>query len=175
MIPIDPSKLRLMYFPSPVLKRRAMDVTDFGPGLGALTRRMLAVMREGNGVGLAGPQVGVPARVFVCNVTGEPDGDLVFVNPTFVELSGAEEKEEGCLSIPGVHVTMRRAVRATIAACDVYGKSFMLGATGLLARAWQHEVDHLDGRLIIDNMSPTDEIANRRILRQLRKDYAGPE
>jgi len=108
-------------------------------------------------------------RLFVCNPTGEPSDDLVCINPRFAELSGAEEKPEGCLSIPDVTVSMRRATHAELQAMDPDGRSFAVTGNELLARIWQHEVDHLDGRLIIDNMSETDEIANRKALKQLEE------
>ncbi|HEX9701360.1 MAG TPA: peptide deformylase [Rhodospirillales bacterium] len=173
VIPTNPGKLYLVRFPAPILKQRAAAVTEFGDRLAALAARMLEIMRQGQGVGLAAPQAGVSLRMFVCNVTGEPGADDVFVNPTFAELRGADDKEEGCLSIPAVHVTMRRATHATINALDLHGNAVTRQGEGLLARVWQHEVDHLDGRLIIDNMSPTDEIANRRAIKQLKQDDAG--
>ena len=111
-------------------------------------------------------------RLFVYNPTGEDGDSVVCVNPSLSGFEGAEDAEEGCLSLPEVTVTMRRSVRAVLTACDVDGKRFTLAAEGLVARIWQHEYDHLDGRLIIDRMSEVDEIANRRILKQLQRDYA---
>jgi len=146
-------------------------VTSFGPDIKALTDRMLMLMKEGRGVGLAAPQVGIPLRLFVCNPTGEPEDDMVCINPEFVELTGAEVKEEGCLSLPGVGVNMRRATRAVMRLCDTDGKVRKQVGEGLLARIWQHESDHLDGGLITDNMSATDEISNRRAVKQLEADY----
>lgn len=171
-MPIDWSNLRIVCYPDPVLKKTAAKVDEFGPQVDALARRMLELMRQAEGVGLAAPQVGLGRRLFVCNVTGEPKDDQIFVNPRFLELSGAEEKAEGCLSIPGASVTTRRATHAIIEAFTPTGERFERAGEGLLARAWQHEVDHLDGRLIIDSMSSTDEIANRRAIKQLRDDYA---
>jgi peptide deformylase len=133
---------------------------------------MLTLMKEAKGVGLAAPQVGISVRLFVCNITGEAGDDTVFVNPRFVERTGLMEGEEGCLSIPGVSVSLRRSARAVIEACDLEGRSFRRTGEQMLARAWQHEMDHLNGLLIIDNMSPTDEIANRRAIKQLEADYA---
>ena len=147
-------------------------VETFDAALAAFVDRMLYLMKDANGVGLAAPQIGLAIRVFVCNPTGEPDGDLVCINPRFLKLDGAEETEEGCLSIPEVDVTMRRATFATLEAYDVHGHAFECSSEGLVARVWQHEADHLDGRLITDNMSATDEIANRRALKQLETDYA---
>ena len=178
----SPSRLRIVLYPNPVLKKRAVDVGKFnaehtlnGEGIAALAERMLELMREAKGVGLAAPQVGVGLRLFVCNPTGEPGDDLICVNPRFIERSGGEEREEGCLSIPGVTVTMRRAMSVVMAAFDVDGKPFQATGTELRARIWQHEMDHLDGRLIIDNMSATDEIANRRAIKQLQDQYRPPK
>ena len=172
MIPRNTADLRLVYYPAPILKKRAVPIEHIGADVAALAARMFEIMREGKGLGLAAPQVGVGVRLFVCNVTGEPQDDLIFVNPRLHDLSGSQEKEEGCLSIPGVNVMMRRPARAGIDALDVKGRPFSLTGMELLARVWQHEMDHLDGRLIIDNMSATDEIANRRGIKQLRQDHA---
>ena len=164
----DLADLRIVSYPSPILKQKCPPVTEFDAKLEKVAVRMLELMHEANGVGLAAPQVGIAARFFVCNPTGEPSDDQVCINPHFAELSGAAEQEEGCLSIPGATVTMRRATVALMQAQDVGGKPFEARGEDLLARIWQHEADHLDGRLILDNMSPMDEISNRRTLKQLR-------
>lgn len=171
MIPSDPSGLRLIYYPAPILKKRAVEIERFGPLVRALAKRMFEVMGENKGLGLAAPQVGVGVRLFVCNVTGEPGDDLVFVNPHFTDLDDSEGNEEGCLSIPGATVTMRRATRAAIEAFDGNGKRFRMTGEDISSRVWQHEMDHINGRLIIDNMSATDEIANRRAIKQLKQEY----
>ena len=168
----DPDQCHLVYYPDPVLKRACSPVAAFEPRVDALARRMLAVMREAKGVGLAAPQVGVSIRLFVCNPTGEPEDDLVVVNPRLIELSGASEQEEGCLSLPGVNVTIRRATRVVVEAQDASGKPLHLEADDVLARIVQHEVDHLDGKLITHRMSDADEIANRRAIKQLEETYA---
>jgi len=160
--------LRVVLFPDPILKRACSPVTEFGPELKALADRMLELMRAEKGVGLAAPQVGLSLRLFVCNPTGEATDDLVCVNPRFVELSGQAEQQEGCLSIPGVTVGVRRATRAVMEAHSVDGTRFEISAIDLPARIWQHETDHLDGKLIIDRMSEADELANRKALKQLR-------
>lgn len=164
-------KLRIVHYPDPVLKKVCAPVEEFGPQLKALADKMLTLMHEAEGVGLAASQVGVLLRLFVCNPTGEPGDDLICVNPRFIELTGADEKEEGCLCIPGVTVTIRRATNAVMEAHDIDGKPFQKTGKDLPVRIWQHEVDHLDGRLITDNMSTTDEIANRRALKQLMAEY----
>ena len=165
-------KLKIVYYPDPILKRVSEPVEEFSAELAALVDAMLDIKKEAKGVGLAAPQVGIPIRLFICNVTGEPGDDLVCVNPTLSGLDGAGELEEGCLSIPGVTITMRRSAKAVLNAYDARGHAFERTDDELLARVWQHEVDHLNGRLITDNMSTTDEITNRRALKQLELDFA---
>ncbi|MCO6438018.1 MAG: peptide deformylase [Phycisphaerae bacterium] len=168
----DLARLSIVKYPAPVLRKRCAPVESFGDDLVRLSERMLGLMVEGKGVGLAAPQVGLSLRLFVCNPGEDPADNLAVVNPEFVELTGAAELEEGCLSIPGVNVKMRRARRAVMRFLDPLGNVHESTAEDLLARIWQHEFDHLEGRLIIDQMSAGDEIANRRAIRQLRDDYA---
>lgn len=162
---------RIIKYPDPRLRETCAPVTEFDDELAALADRLLQLMREGNGVGLAAPQTGVCRRLFVCNPTGEPGDDCVVINPEFLELTGKVEAEEGCLSLPDIRVVMRRARRCRIRYQDVTGKAIECEAEGLLARIWQHETDHLDGRLIIDRMDDTDRIANRKKIVQLESDY----
>ena len=133
---------------------------------------MLRLMREARGVGLAAPQVGVLVRMFVMNLTGEPGDEHVYVNPELHDLSGSETAEEGCLSIPGVHVQVRRATRCRLVARDLAGRRVERIGEGLEARVWQHEVDHTQGILILDRMGPSDAIAVRRQLRELEARHA---
>ncbi len=168
----NPETLHIVCYPDPILSVKCAPIETFDASLAAVAEKMLCLMRDASGVGLAAPQVGLAIRLFVCNWTGEPEGDLVCVNPRFLELDGVGEMIEGCLSIPEVEVTMRRATTATLAAADIHGQPFECSGEGLAARVWQHEADHLDGRLITDTMSATDEIANRRALKQLESDYA---
>lgn len=164
-------KLRIVNYPHPVLLKVAAPVETFDSQLAALAERMFHLMRQEQGVGLAAPQVGISVRLFVCNPTGEPDDDMVVVNPRFVEMIGVEEANEGCLSLPDVTVDVRRAKSVVLDATDLHGSGVRLAAEDLPARIWQHEVDHLDGKLILDYMSPSDEIANRRAIKQLKEDY----
>ncbi len=168
----NPEQLGIVFYPDPVLQVKCAPVTDFSPSLAGLVLRMLELMHNAPGVGLAAPQVGVAIRLFVCNPTGEPGDDLVYVNPVLSDLEGSEEAEEGCLSLPLVQSMMRRATKAVIHAVDLQGQAFEEAGEDLLARIWQHETDHLDGKLIVDNMSTSDEITNRRLLKKLREDYA---
>lgn len=116
-----------------------------------LVRRMFETMYDQDGIGLAAVQVGRPLRVFVTNV--KDDRERVYVNPEIVETSIEQETaEEGCLSIPGVHADVTRSARVSVQATGLNGRTFRLNASGLLARAIQHEIDHLNGVLFIDHL-----------------------
>ncbi len=168
------SQLRIVLYPDPILQTLCQRVTEFDERLAAVAARMLELMREAHGVGLAAPQVGLPMRMFVCNPSGQPGEDVVCVNPELSDFEGAAEAPEGCLSIPGAEVSIRRALRARIRFVDLVGQERELVGEGMTARVWQHETDHLNGKLIIDSLSPADEIANRRVLKQLRAKYRPP-
>ncbi len=166
-LPRSIEKLRIVFYPDAVLRKRCKPVEEFDDSLDQLATRMLELMRQANGVGLAAPQVGVPVRLFVCNATGESQDDRIWVNPVLSQLEGATEAEEGCLSLPGVSVLKRRAANAVIDGFDVHGQPIRAEGSDLLVRIWQHETDHLNGVLVIDDMSEVAEMANRRAIRQL--------
>lgn len=170
---VDTLPKAIVLYPDPQLRQKCAPIlpAEFDASLAGLARRMLELMKAHNGVGLAGPQVGVCRRIFVCNPSGEPGHDHVFVNPVLSELTGAVEGEEGCLSIPEVRVMVRRAKRCRLTAMDLQGRPVEADAEELLARIWQHETDHLDGRLIIDRMNAADKIANKKQISQLEADY----
>ena len=162
---------RIVEYPDPRLRQRCAAVKVFDERLAALADRMLELMRERHGVGLAGPQVGACHRLFVCNPTGEPADDHIYVNPELSDLTHPVEAEEGCLSIPEVRVVIRRAGSCRIKAVNLKGEPIEEQAEILLARIWQHETDHLNGRLIIDAMNPTDKIATKKQLATLEERF----
>jgi len=170
-VSMDVAKLRIIHYPDPRLRQRAQTVTEFGEALRPLVERMFELMETGKGVGLAASQVGVLKRVFVMNATGQPGDNRVLVNPTLREASGSVENEEGCLSLPAVNVRIRRAQRCRVIAQDMDGNPVELDAVDLVARACQHETDHLNGVLIIDRMGPSDRIATRKTLRALEDQF----
>ena len=164
---IDLDRLTIIRYPDPGLVRVAEPITDFGPALAALAERMLVMMAQANGVGLAAPQLGLALRLFVCNHTAEPEDNRVVVNPELHDLEGAAEGDEGCLSIPDVTVRVRRPERCRLVARDVTGAQYEVIGDGLQARVWQHENDHLDGKLILRYMDEADRLANRRAIKSL--------
>jgi len=156
--------LDIRKFGDPVLKTRAAPVESFDEPLVRLTQDMLTTMRDNEGVGLAANQVGRLKRVFVASVEDE---DYVIVNPVLTDFSETTESvAEGCLSIPGIRVDVERPTAATISGQDISGKPLELRATDLLARVLQHEVDHLDGVLILDR---TDRPSRKAAMREWRE------
>jgi peptide deformylase len=148
----------------PVLRERAKDVTSFDRGLRKLAKRMIRIMHDAPGVGLAAPQVGVLQRVLVYDVEDDP---TVLVNPTLVEFSDdIEEYDEGCLSVPGVTMPVERPVRVRVTGFDADGRALDFHAEGLEARVIQHEYDHLEGVLIVDRTSRSARAAAMRALRE---------
>lgn len=170
---VDTSALALVKYPDPVLMKVGEPVSVVDERIGRLARRMFEVMYASRGVGLAAPQVGVSIRLFVANPSDQPgEQEGVYVNPAIVTASGSEVGEEGCLSLPMVACKVKRATHVTVRATDLEGRPFEQSAEGLLARVFQHEMDHLDGVLLSDRMSPLARLANRRTLKELREEYA---
>jgi peptide deformylase len=150
------------------LHQKARDVDTITPEIDRLVDDMIETMYAAPGVGLAAPQVGVPLRIFVVDtsVGRDPAGLQVMINPEFVERDGMQLEEEGCLSVPGFNATVVRPMRAVIKALDRNGQPFQQEGTGLLARAFQHEMDHLDGTLFVDRLRG---IKRDLIVRKIRK------
>ena len=163
--------LKIIIYPDPRLRKISTPVSAFDEKLAALARRMFELMRESKGVGLAAPQTGQNIRLFVMNHTGKPEDDRVYVNPALTDAEGDEKAEEGCLSLPKINVEVDRAKTAKMIAQDLTGKPIEQTETGYIARIWQHELDHLNGVLIIDKMGPTAKIENRKILKDLEESF----
>ena len=163
--------LRIICYPDPQLRKKCRKVDTFDAQLASVAERMFEIMREAKGVGLAATQVGMDWQLFVCNHTGEPENDLVVINPKLDRLVGGEVGDEGCLSIPNVTLPVRRAEECRLQAQNLKGESFAIEVADLRARIWQHETDHLNGRLIIDYMGPTEKITNRRAMKELEDKF----
>lgn len=173
---LDVASIHIVLYPQEVLRQVAKPVPQVDEQVRAVARRMLELMHDAPGVGLAAPQVGLPWRLFVANATGQPQDDHVFINPTLTNPSPTlSDYEEGCLSLPEITGTIRRPQTVTIQAIDIEGRSFTLTSDGLPARIWQHEYDHLDGVLIIDRMSMLDRMACQKKCRLLEKEFAAEE
>lgn len=162
---------RVVIYGDPVLRRRTDEVTSFDDSLRALVADLFETMRAYNGVGLAANQVGVPQRVFVIDVPlGEGLRDrFAVVNPVLDQREGKEPGEEGCLSIPGIYEDVVRATKLRLRGVDEHGQPIERIVEGYLARAIQHETDHLDGVLFTDRLGPLKKQFLRRQLDELAR------
>lgn len=164
--------LRIILYPDPRLRKASTPVDAVDDDLAALVERMRVLMREDRGVGLAAPQVGINQRLFIINPTGKPEDDRVYINPELSDAEGEDEAEEGCLSLPKITVNVLRSRKLRMRAMNLQGEPFEEVADGYVARIWQHEMDHLDGVLILDKMSSLDKLAARKNLKELEEKYA---
>ena len=161
------SVLDIHLFGSPVLRQRAEEIDQVDDALRALIDDMFETMGVACGVGLAANQIGVAKRVAVINAEGQT---FAMINPVVVEETGKATAEEGCLSIPDVYAEVTRPAEIVLEALDEQGAPFRLSATGLVARAIQHEIDHLDGVLFVDHLSP---MKRQLLVTRWKKDNRG--
>lgn len=159
---------RVVRLGTPVLRVPAREVEAVTPEITALVDEMIAAMYAERGIGLAAPQIGVSLRIFVLDLSNGRDASAlrVCINPTWGERDGMQLEEEGCLSLPGFVATVARPVRAVVHALDRDGAAHSIEGTGLMARALQHEMDHLDGTLFVDRLRG---ISRTMILRKIKK------
>jgi peptide deformylase len=153
-------------FGDPVLRQRAREVEELDGELARLADTMIATMYEAKGLGLAAPQVGVQKRVYTYDL-GEGEGPGAIVNPEIVESSGEWVHDEGCLSVPGLSFEIVRPKVVTVRGVDVRGNEVVLVGDELMGRLIQHEIDHLDGVLLLDRLEPEARKAALRDLRRL--------
>lgn len=148
--------LPIRTFPDPVLRQKAAPVESIDAALQRLIDDMIQTMYDAPGIGLAAPQVGVSLQVFVVDVTSgrEAEGLMTFINPEIIAAEGRLQEDEGCLSLPGVYGPTPRAARVVLRGRNRAGESVEVEAEGLLARAFQHEFDHLQGLLFFNRMGP---------------------
>ena len=155
-------------YPEAVLSRKADAVTVFDAKLGKLVEEMFDSMYAAQGIGLAAPQIAISQRITVIDVSFKerPAEKMALINPEIIEREGKQVEEEGCLSLPEIREKVVRAERVKVRAQDVTGKTFQVEGTELLARALQHEIDHLDGVLFIDRIS---RLKRELVLRKIKK------
>ena len=164
------AKLNILRYPDARLHKQAVPVTVFDEGLKKLAADMAETMYAAPGIGLAATQVDVHKQVIVVDVSDRRDSLIVLVNPEIVESQGVSDIEEGCLSVPGIYELVERAERVKVRAHDQNGNAFTLEAQGLLAVCIQHEMDHLKGKVFVENLSQLKQQRIRaRLAKQLRK------
>ena len=164
--------LPIREFPETVLRRKAASVTTFDEALQRLINDMIQTMYAAPGIGLAAPQIGVPLQVFVVDITGgrEAQGLLTFINPEMLSAEGRVQEDEGCLSLPGVYGPTPRAAHVVLRGLNRDGSVIEHEGEGLLARAFQHEMDHLQGILFFNRMgSMARDLVMRKFKRAQRQ------
>lgn len=179
---VQPDQLHILTYPHDALRTKARSVEDITDEVRSVAERMIDLMREAEGIGLAAPQVGLSWRMFVAEIPEGEDrsasttpatatsGPVAYINPRIMAMEGGlEPHDEGCLSLPDVSGEVRRPPIVTMQATTLDGHSIEVTGADLLARCWQHEIDHLDGVLIIDKMTPRSRMKNRSIVRDLVK------
>ncbi len=159
--------LEILKFPDERLRTVAKKVTEITPAISAQVEDMIETMYQAKGVGLAATQVDIPWRIFIADCSEEQNDPLIFINPEITDKRGIEVHEEGCLSFPAVYAKVERAESVTVTALDKNGQEFTMDADALLAICIQHELDHLDGKLFVDYLSP---LKQQRIRKKLEKE-----
>jgi peptide deformylase len=168
--------LQILQYPHPALRHVSKPLKRVDKELHEIVRGMFELMYAAKGVGLAANQVDLPYRLFIINLESDPaaaDKEFVFLNPVLTSRKGNTEAEEGCLSLPGLYGDVKRPERVVLNAYDLSGREVTMELDGLFARAVQHEIDHLDGILFIDRLSPTGEMAVRDTLEEFEIQFAG--
>jgi len=162
------SLLEIVTFPHPALKTKAGEVKSVYPDLEKLVQDLAETMYHAPGIGLAANQVGVLQQVAVVDVSGPEEAKnlVVLVNPRIVAAEDSEALEEGCLSVPGFRAEVKRAARLTVRAKNLKGEDIEIHAEGLFARALQHEIDHLQGKLFLDRIG---RLKRSQIIREIKK------
>jgi peptide deformylase len=168
-------KLELVEFPHPALFRKARPLVRIDDAIVEAVEQMFEIMYAAGGVGLAANQVALPYRLFVVNTSGRPDEgeELVFINPSISRPRGTSVHEEGCLSLPGLRMDVRRPEQVVLDAWTLDGEQVRADLDGFIARVVQHEFDHLEGRLFTDRLSDASALEARRTLDDLRMVYEG--
>ena len=169
-MPVDPNTLMLVSYPDPILKKMAKEIDPEDKNVQAVAKKMIEIMFEENGLGLAALQVGLSWRLFVTRVPEDEEVGIAWLNPTLeVVCDKTEIDEEGCLSLPEIRGGVRRPIGIKISGHDFDGKKMSAQSDKFIARIWQHENDHLDGVLITEKMSAMDRLVNRRRIRDLER------
>jgi len=161
----------IIKYPDPILQKPTEPVTEFNAELQSLVDDMFESMYAAQGIGLAAPQIGISKRLTVIDLSFKknPEEKIVLINPKIIHKEGKQNEEEGCLSLPEIREKVSRATKVRVQAQDVHGNPFEMDGEELLARAFQHEIDHLDGILFIFRVSALKRDLLMRKIRKMQK------
>jgi peptide deformylase len=167
--------LRILKYPHPALRHKCKPLRSVDGELKNAVREMFDLMYEQKGVGLAASQVGLPYRLFILNLEGDPAKapEYVFLNPVISRRSGTVEAEEGCLSFPEIYAPVKRSEKVVLSAFNLNGEDLNYELSGFFARAVQHEYDHLEGVLFIDRLTPSGLLSVKQALAELELEFQG--
>jgi len=163
--------MNIVTYPDHVLRQKAKPLKEINREVSSKIEEMLNLMYQAQGIGLAAPQVGWSVRLFVMDVGEGINGEKAFINPSIIEEEGETNEEEGCISFPGITGKVIRAQRIKVCAYNLKGEKLEVSLDGLQSRAWQHELDHLNGCLFIDKMNPAGRFAISQQLKDLERSY----
>jgi len=159
--------LTILEFPDERLRKKALPITEVDDTIRRIAADMLETMYEAPGIGLAATQVNIRKRMVVLDISDEKNDPICLINPEIISKLGTEESEEGCLSVPGVFEKVHRAESIVFKALDLDGQPFEKQVSGLLAVCIQHELDHLDGKLFVDYLSPLKrQLARKKVKKE---------
>jgi peptide deformylase len=168
--------LRIVKYPHPTLRHKSRELKLVDAELRKAIAEMFELMYQHHGIGLAANQVDLPYRVFILNISGDAaikEQETVLINPTILKFSGSVEADEGCLSFPEIYAPVRRSEKIVAEAYNLAGEEMQYEVNGLFARAFQHENDHLDGKLFIDRITPSHFLNIKDDLQALEAEFAG--
>lgn len=168
---VDIKSLEIIKYPDPRLRGPCVAVDTVDDDLQRLVEKMFELMFAARGVGLAAAQVGVCVQLFVSSPTVSDDDRHVYLSPEIISAEGSQVEEEGCLSLPGILSKIKRAKTVTIRATGLDGQVFEQTGEDLVARVFQHEMDHIEGRLLLDRMGTVAKLTNRQTLKELENDF----
>lgn len=159
--------LKLQKYGSPILREKAIPVARVDKEIREFVENMIETMYAEGGIGLAAPQVGVSKKIIIIDT--EEHGPVVLINPKILKREGETKEEEGCLSVPGIYYPIKRSYSVTVEALDLEEKKIRVTQEGFLAIALQHEIDHLEGYLFIDRLSPAKRLLIKDQLKEIEK------
>ncbi|WP_456397630.1 peptide deformylase [Desulfurobacterium sp.] len=167
--------MKIRIYPDEVLKKQAEKVEEFNEETKNIVNQMFETMYKRGGLGLAGNQVGILKRIVVIDLDAgkekEGKNQIILINPEIITMEGEQLNQEGCLSLPGLYKKVKRAAYVKVKAQNIYGEDFEIEGEGLLARALQHEIDHLNGIVFIDRLSPLQKRLALQRYKKLKREY----
>lgn len=165
--------MKIVHYPDPILKKKSEEIEEINDEIKSIANEMIEEMYKADGVGLAGPQVGISKQIIIVNHTANRGDEVVYINPKILQKKGREIGEEGCLSFPGISGNVTRATWIKVNAKLLSGEEVTFEAKDFMARVLQHEIDHLNGVLFVEKIQPAEKVIVKKQLKVLEENYKG--